>query len=284
VTATSITSVSPSLLSHLSPLGLVRRLWPARGLAYRLTRREVETRYRGSLLGLLWAFVNPLVLLAIYTFVFGVVLAPRFPGGRGERLSGFALALFCGLIPFNVVNECAVRATGLVLGVPNYVKRMVFPLEVLPVSLVGSVLFHGAISTLILLGAAALSTGGLPWTAALAPLVCVPLVFLSLAAAWLLSSLGVFLRDLGQGVALVNQVLLFATPIFYPADALPPALAPLVALNPLAFLVDNLRRTILGAAPPEWTGLAVWSLVSGTAMVFCYAWFMKTKRAFADVL
>jgi len=265
-------------------LQLSRALWSVRRLTYRLALREVEARYRGPVLGGFWAFVNPLVLLALYTFVFGVLFRSRWPRGPDTGLGGFALALFCGLIPLNIFNECVTRSPALILAVPHYVKRVVFPLEILPVSLLGSVLFHGLVSVSALLVVSLILTATLAWTVLLLPLVLLPLVLLSLGLSWLLASLGVFLRDLTQGVGLLTQVLLFATPVFYPREALPAGLRPWMALNPLAWVVENLRRIVLWGTLPDWWGLGVWTAVTAAILVLGYAWFMKTKRTFADVL
>jgi lipopolysaccharide transport system permease protein len=253
-------------------------------LTWRLARRDIEARYRGAALGILWPFVHAIALLAVYTYVFGVVFRARWPRTAADSLTSFALTLFCGLIAFNVLSECLARAPTLLLTVPHYVKRVVFPLEVLPVSLVGSALFHGLVNVIVLLAASLLLNGSVPWTALLLPLVAVPLVLLALAVGWLLGSLGAFLRDLTQGVGLASQVLLFGTPIFYSEEVLPKTLRRLVVVNPLAWLVQNLRRILLWGEPPDWLGLAVWTLTLGALSVGAWAWFVKTKRAFADVL
>ena len=283
-TLTVATAAPGRLLPYLNPITLTRGLWSVRGLTYRLALREVEARYRGSLLGGVWAFVTPLVLLLVYTMVFGVLFQSRWPHAPDTGLGGFALALFCGLIPVNVFNECVTRSPALVLAVPHYVKRVVFPLEILPVSLLGSVLFHGVVSLGALLVVALAFNRTLPWTVILLPLVLLPLVLLSLGAAWFLASLGVFLRDLGQGVALLTTVLVFGTPVFYPTEALPPALRPWMALNPLAWVVENLRRVVLWGLLPDWRGLGLWTAATAIILLLGYAWFMKTKRIFADVL
>lgn len=268
----------------MNPLLFFRRLWPVRGLALKMIRRDIETRYRGSFLGVLWAFLNPMVMLLLYTFVFGVIMRSRWPGSADAGITGFAVSLFCGLIPYNVFAECATRGPGLVVAVPNYVKRVVFPLEVLPLVLVGSALFHGFVSITALLGVVLAASHFLPWTVLLMPVVLLPLLFLLLGLTFFLSSLGVFLRDLGQGMGLLTQVVLFGTPILYPRQALPAGLRALVTFNPLAWTVDNVRRVVLRAETPDWSGLVLWSGVMMLLMLAGYAWFMKTKRAFADVI
>jgi lipopolysaccharide transport system permease protein len=268
----------------MNPVAASRHLWRVRGLVYSLSRREVEARYRGSALGVVWAFVNSIALLLIYTFVFGVIFRSRWPEHGPQGLGGYAITLFCGLVPYMVFSETLTRSPTLVTLVPAYVKRIVFPLEILPLGLLGSVLFHGLVNVIVLVAALLVTTGGVPWTIALLPLVATPLLFLCLGLAWLTASLGVFIRDLAQGIGLVAHVMLFVTPIFYPLDAIPPAARPWMALNPLASIVDGFRRVVLWGETPEWAGLGIWVVLTGILMMAGYAWFMKTKRAFADVM
>jgi lipopolysaccharide transport system permease protein len=272
------------LSRYLNPLSLFRHLWSHAGLISQFTRREVRGRYPGSFLGVLWSFVNPVVLLATYTFVFGMVFAVRWPQGRVGGLGEFALVLFCGLIVYNLFSECVGRAAGLVVAVPNYVKRVVFPLEILPVSVVGSALFHALMGLAVLLLFKLVLTGGIPATVVFLPLLAVPLVMVSLGLTWFLAGLGVFVRDVGYVVNLGLQVLLFATPIFYPLSEVGPRLRVILSLNPLAYVVENFRRVTLWGVLPDWDGLGIWTLVCGVLMVLGYAWFMKTKRGFADVV
>ena len=274
----------PSVFAHLAPHVVARDLWARRALIFQFTRREIEGRYRGSILGLLWTFAQPLTLLATYTLVFGGVFQARWPEARGEGLTDFALALFCGLVAYNLMNECVTRAPGLIVAVPNYVRKVVFPLEVLPVSVLGSALFHGGASLAVLLAAVVVTGGGLHWTLALVPVVALPLVFFSLGAAWFLAGLGVYLRDVSYLIGLLMQVLLFATPIFYPPSALPAGVRALLRLNPLVDVVENLRRAVLWGRPPEWGALGLWLLASGAVLLLGHAWFMQTKRGFPDVL
>lgn len=280
----NVAGAPASVFAHLDPRAVARELWARRGLVAQFTRREIEGRYRGSVLGLLWTFIQPLTLLATYTFVFGGVFQARWPEARGGGLTEFALALFCGLVAYNLLNECVTRAPGLIVAVPNYVRKVVFPLEVLPLSVLGSALFHAAASLAVLLLVRLLTGGGLQWTLVLLPLVWLPLVFVSLGAAWFLAGLGVYLRDIGYVTGLVMQVLLFATPIFYPPAALPPWVLKLIRVNPLVDVVENMRRVVLWGRPPDWTGLGTWVLATGALLLLGYAWFMHTKRGFADVL
>jgi lipopolysaccharide transport system permease protein len=273
----------PGLARYLDPVALVRHLWRHREFIGQLTRREIEGRYRSSLLGLTWSFINPIVLLLVYTFVFGVVFRQRW-GVHADGLGEYGLVLFAGMIAFGVFSECVNRAPGLIVGTPNYVKRVVFPLELLPLGVVGSALFHAAVSLSVLLVAALVS--GVPVRLAwlLVPVTLAPVVLLSLGLSWMLSSLGVFLRDLGYGVTLAVQVLFFLTPIFYPLDVIPERFQVIARLNPLTSVVVTVRAAIFPGLAPMWTDLAVSFGVSSVMMLLGYAWFMRTRRAFGDVI
>jgi homopolymeric O-antigen transport system permease protein len=279
-----ITAGRDRVLRHLNPAALAKNLWRHRGLIGQFTRREIEGRYRSSILGFGWSFITPLVLLLLYIFVFGIVFQSRWPGARTGRLYEFGLVLFAGLTAFNIFSECVLRASGLIVGVPNYVKRVVFPLELLAVSVLGSALFHAAISLAVLLAIQAVMTGRIEPSLVWLPVVALPLIFLSLGLTWFLSSLGVFIRDLGYGITLLVQVLMFVTPIFYPLELVPPTLRPPIRINPLTAVVENFRRCIFGGAAPNAMELALWIVATGIIMMLGYAWFMTTKKAFADVV
>jgi lipopolysaccharide transport system permease protein len=183
-----------------------------------------------------------------------------------------------------VFGECVSRAAGLIVAVPSYVKKVVFPLEVLPVSVLGSALFHGLVSLAVLFGFSLFHRGTPPWTVVLLPLVALPLALLSLGLCWFLASLGVFVRDLGYAVPLLLQVVFFGTPIFYPPEAVPEQFQAAVRLNPLAWTVEGFRDLIFRGTLPDWGGLAAWTLFAAVVMLLGYAWFMKTRKGFADVL
>jgi lipopolysaccharide transport system permease protein len=243
-------------------------LWRRRRLIAQFVRREVQSRHRGSMFGLIWSFLTPLLLLAIYTFVFGVVFQARWPGVRAGSLGEFALVVFCGLV----------------VGSPTYVKRVVFPLEILPVVSVGSALVTTAASLAVLLAVRLAMERTLPWTVVLAPVVLVPLVLLTLGVAWFLASLGVFVRDIHYLVMLLLQVLVFVTPVFYPLEAVPEGFRAVLSINPLHPVVDDLRRVVLWGRLPEWPRFAVSLVVGGATALLGHAWFMRTRRAFADVI
>ena len=281
---TIISAQSPGLWQYLNPLHIARNLWSHRNLIRQFIRREIEGRYRGSFLGLFWSFVTPLVLLLIYTFVFGVVFKARWPTSRSASLGEFAVILFCGLTTFTIFSETINRASTLIISVPNYVKKVVFPLEILPASVLGAALFHGTISLAILLVANGIINRTLHWTLVLLPLVLLPLIFLSLGLSWFLASLGVFIRDINYIVTLVIQVLFYASAIMYPLDRIGQPYQTVLRLNPLTSAIENVRRVVLWGILPSWTGLLMWLLATGTLMVLGYAWFMKTKKGFADVI
>jgi lipopolysaccharide transport system permease protein len=273
-----------NMTDYISPVGLARNLWRHRDLIRQFTRREIEGRYSGSYLGVFWSFVTPLVMLSIYTFVFGIVYRARWQGTGSGGLGHFALVLFCGLTAFNIFGECASRAGSLIVGVPNYVKKVIFPLEILPVSVLGSSLFHALISLLILLLGNLLAGGSLYWTLLLLPVVSLPLVFLSLGIGWFLAGLGVFVRDVNHTVTLIVQALFFVTPIFYSIEIIPEPFRTFIKFNPLTPVVENFRRVILWEMPPVWGNWVTWTMLTSLFVLLGYAWFMKTKKGFADVI
>lgn len=268
------------LSTLLSPFS---RLRAYRDLLLRLTWREIAGRYRGAWLGLAWSVLTPLLLLAVYTFVFGVVFVPRLGTASAKGHFDFALSLFAGLIVFNFFAEVINRAPGLIVANPNYVKKVLFPLYLLPLAAVGAALFHAAVSSLLLCAALALLGRLSPWAWAL-PMVWLPYVLLVLGLAWVLAALGVYLRDLSQVVGMATTVLLFLSPVFYPVAALPPPLQPWVYWNPLTLPIETTRALILGGPLPD-TGLLLLYSVCATAVAALGAlWFEKTKKGFADVL
>jgi lipopolysaccharide transport system permease protein len=200
-------TINPHAAQPISPASLAASLWRNRQLLAQMTRREVVGRYKGSALGLAWSFFNPVFMLVVYTFVFSEIFRSRWSGlGGDESKTQFALVLFVGMIVLGLFSEVVNRAPGLILANANYVKKVVFPLEVLPVVNLGAALFHSLISLAVLLAAYALFNGALQWTAVFVPLVLLPLLILILGLAWMLASLGVFLRDVGQFVAILTTV------------------------------------------------------------------------------
>lgn len=266
-----------------TPHAVLASLWGNRRLVWQLIRREVVGRYRGSLLGLGWSFFHPLLMLGVYTLVFGYIFHARW-GNEVDSTADFAIVLFAGLIVFNIFAEAINRAPGLLLAHTSYVKKVVFPLECLPWVPLGSALFHAGASLLVLLLANLLFRGTMPWTIVLLPLVLLPLLLLSIGLTWLLASLGVYVRDVGQAVGVLTTVLLFLSPVFYPVTALPESLRAVLAINPLAAIIEQTRAVLLDGAAPSLLSLA-WSYVAGTAIA-CLGllWFDRTRAGFADVL
>lgn len=192
--------------------------------------------------------------------------------------------LFAGLIPFGVFSECVSRAPGLIVAVPSYVRKVVFPLELLPVSVLGSSLFHGVVGLAVLLAFALFERGDLPWTVVFLPVAILPLALVSLGLCWFLAGLGVFLRDLGHAIPLALQVAFFATPIIYPAESVPDRFQALVRFNLLAWTVERFRDLVFRGALPDREAFLVWTGVACVFAMLGHAWFMKTRKGFADVL
>jgi lipopolysaccharide transport system permease protein len=249
-----------------------------------LTRQEVIGRYKGSFLGLGWSFLNPILMLVIYTFVFSVVFQARWGDIESDSKTLFAMVLFTGLICHSMFTEVAIRAPGLVQGNANYVKKVVFPLEILPVVAIGSSLFHSIVSIAILLLALIVTGENVHFSSLLLPIVLLPLILLILGLAWFLASIGVYLRDVGPTVTILTTVLLFLSPIFYPLSSLPENYQIYLLLNPLTFIIEQARAVLIFGNFPDWSGLAIYFTISCGIAWGGYWWFQKTRRGFADVL
>ena len=266
-----------------TPVELVVSLWRNRGLIDALAKREVLGRYRGSALGLLWSFFNPLFMLVVYTFVFSVVFKARWSGGS-ESKTEFALVLFAGLMVFNLFAECVNRAPGLILGNANYVKKVVFPLEILPIVTLGAAGFHLLVSLAVWLLFYMIFFSVPHLTTLLLPLVLLPLVLFTLGVSWMLASLGVYLRDVGQIVGILTTALLFLSPIFYPVSALPEKYQTFLHLNPLTPVIEQTRQVLVWGNLPD---ITFWLATLGVGALVAwlgFAWFQKTRKGFADVL
>lgn len=267
----------------VSPREMVASLWRNRDLITALTKREVVGRYRGSFMGILWSFFNPVFMLAVYTFVFSVVFKARWSGGS-ESKTEFALILFTGMIVFNLFSECVSRAPGLILSNVNYVKKVVFPLEILSIVSLGAAVFHLMISVIVWLLFYVIYFGVPHPTLLLLPLVLLPLALFTLGVSWLLASLGVYLRDVGQIVGVVITAMMFLSPIFYPVSALPEQYQTLLHFNPLTPMIEQTRQALVWGKVPD---IKIWfAYLVGSAAIalFGFAWFQKTRKGFADVL
>ena len=269
------------LLASLS--APVSVLWKHRTLALQLIRRETEARYRGSALGLLWALLTPLAILGTYSFVFSVIFPTKWES-LTEVPAAFVLFLFAGMLTFGLFSDTVNRAPGLVLENVSYVKKIVFPLEILPWVSLGSTLVLSAIGFLLLVAARWLILGTLAWTTLLLPLVLLPLIFLVLAIGWLLASLGVFLRDLRQGIGPLTLILMFLSPVFYPASAVPAGYQALTDFNPMFFMIESVRAVVILDQLPDLAHWAAMLMLGYAAACAGFWWFIKTKRGFADVV
>ena len=283
--STVISGQTYNAAADIGPLAMLRSMWVHRGLIARLTGRELAGRYRGSMLGMVWAVLTPLMMLGVYTFVFRTVFKARWTAeGPGAGNGEFALLLFAGLILFNVFSETVNRAPGLMLENVSYIKKVVFPLEIMPaVALAGAVCNAG-------IGFAVLALfygpvfGAPPWTALLIPLMLPSLALLTLGLSWFLASVGVFLRDLRQFIGVAVTMLMFLSPIFYPASAIPEELRPLLVFNPLTSILEQGRNLLFWGVTPDW-GAWLGMLVFSYAVAWLgYAWFVKTRKGFADVV
>ncbi|MGY3258745.1 ABC transporter permease [Pseudomonas chlororaphis] len=275
--------MNPHAARSISPATLIRSIRSNRSLIFNLIRREVSGRYRGSALGLLWSFFNPVLMLAVYTFVFSVVFKARWVGGTGSKTE-FALVLFSGLMVFNLFSECINRAPTLIIGNVNYVKKVIFPLEILTCVALGSAAFHLLISLLVWLIFYVLFFGMPHATILLLPFVLLPLVLLTLGLSWLLASLGVYLRDVSQVVGIITTVLMFLSPIFYPVVSLPESYRPFMLISPLTFVIEQARDVMIWGRPIDLQGWVVHTSLSGLVACLGFAWFQKTRKGFADVL
>jgi len=276
--------MNPHQAPSSTPAAMFASLWRNRQLIWQMTRREVVGRYRGSVLGLAWSFFNPVLMLIVYTFVFSVVFKARWNVSGDESKTDFAIILFTGMIVFNLFAEIVNRAPGLIIYNVNYVKKVVFPLEILSWVALGSVLFHSLVSLLVLLLTQFILNQSLPWTIVFFPLVLLPLILASLGAAWFLAAIGVFVRDVGQITGVMTTILMFLSAVFYPLSALPERYQNLLKLNPLVLIITESRNVLIYGSLPNWSWLGL-ALLMGLAIAFAgFWWFQKTRKGFADVL
>lgn len=235
-------------------------------------------------MGIMWSFVNPILLLTMYTLVFSIVFKARWGVGEPESRTQFAILLFVGMIVHSLFSETLMRAPSLITSNVSYVKKVVFPLEILPVVAMGTSVFHAMVSMTVLTAVLLMINGALPLTAVMLPLVLLPLMVFSLGIAWGLASLGVFLRDVAQPIGLTMTILLFASPVFYPVSALPEHIRPWLMLNPLTFIIEQARAVLILGQRPQLAGILLYALISLLVAWLGYAWFQKTRKGFANVL
>lgn len=272
--------MSYRLLDPTSPYRVLGRHF---SLIAQMTRRDIESRYKGSVAGIIWSFINPLLMLMVYTFVFSFVMKARW-GGGGTAHGAYAVIMFAGLNMNTMFSECAMRATGLITGNVNFVKRVVFPLESLSWTTVGAALFHLLISTLVLFVVSLLVSHHLPWTAILFPLIVIVFIPFVLGTVWILASLGTYLRDISQFIPILTTALMFLSPTLYPSTLIPEAYRPLLLLNPLTLVVRASQRVLVFGELPIWRDLAIYFVCATAFAWLSFVWFEKTKKGFADVV
>lgn len=266
-----------------SPVFLAKNLWKNRSLILELISREVVGRYKGSALGILWSLFNPILMLAVYTFFFSVIFKVRWLGGTGSKTE-FALILFSGLLVFNFFAECISRAPTIILSNTNYVKKIIFPLEFLPLVVMGGAAFHLLISFFVWL-AFYIVIFGVPHAGViLFPVVIVPLVLLTLGISWFLASFGVYLRDVAQVVSTLIPVLMFLSPVFYPIKTLPEEYQVFVHASPLTIAVEQAREVMYWGGALDWRTWGAYLFISLIVAWLGFIWFQKTRKGFADVL
>ena len=260
-------------------------LWELPGrsdLVFSLAKRELLARYKGSVLGIAWAVLTPVVMIAIFTFIFAGIFGARF--GTSTSHWDYALYIFCGLLPWTMFQETLQQSSNTIVAHANLVKRVVFPLETLPVAQAFSSLGNQLFATIALLIATVVIQHRLHVTALWFPVLVIPQLLFTLGAAWLIASLGVFLRDIAQGITLVLMAWMYLTPIIYPETIVPERFKPFIKLNPFTAMVGNYRRIFLEGAAPDWNGLLYFTGWAVISFVAGYWWFARTRKNFADVI
>lgn len=263
--------------------GMLRAFLRHRELLWELVKRDFIGRYKGSMFGVAWSLFNPLLMLAIYTLVFSVAFKARW-GSAGDSKATFAIILFSGMIVHGFFAECLNRAPGLITSYPNYVKKVVFPLEILPWMALLSALLNFFLSLVVLLLFCALAGMPIQVGTLLIPLILLPLILTILGLSWILASLGVYLRDLAQVIGVLTTIALFLAPVFYPIESLPEDYRSLLVWNPITLPINEMRDVMLWGRPMDWGGWAGSLLVGVLVCYGGYWWFQATRKGFADVL
>lgn len=285
------TAEAPRLAPFLNPASMLTMLSVHRGLIAQFARRDVLERHKGAYLGSLWNIISPVITLLIYGFVFGYVFESRWRDptlaaneGDGGAAASFLLPFFLGHSMYHFFSECVGRAPLTVAARPNLVKKVVFPVEILPVVSVLSAMVYPLVAIPLLFIAQLVVVGSIPMTVLMLPLMFLPLIFAAMGISWFLASLGVYSRDIKNVVQVVLQLLIFMTPVFYSPERIPHRFRGLYGLNPLGFIIEQARGVTLWGREPNWTKFAMITLSSLIAMQLGYAFFMRTKRGLADVI
>ncbi|WP_105619005.1 ABC transporter permease [Vallitalea okinawensis] len=251
-------------------------------LLWQILKRDIEVRYKESFLGMLWSLIIPIIMLIMYTFVFGVIFKAKWSSDNSNTIE-FALILFCGLNTYNMIADVVARAPSLILENVNYVKKVVFPLEILPLSLVGSAFFNVIIGYIVIIIVGGIY-GYLNWTVLLLPLQLIPVILLAAGLAWFLSALGVFVRDINNLTNVLVSFILFMSPIFYPLSSIPENIRVVYYFNPLTYIVEDIRKVLIWGEVPELHTYIIQLIVGIIVLYLGYVWFKKVKDGFVDVL
>jgi lipopolysaccharide transport system permease protein len=276
--------LNPHAQPSISPRGLAKSIWSHRALIASLTRREISGRYKGSYFGILWSLLTPLLMLTVFTFVFGEIFQARWGNGQMTGRLDFAVALFTGLLIYNFFSECLSKAPLIILTNPNYVKKVIFPIEILPIVTVAAALFHLAIASLVLLVLVFFSGWSLNIGVLYTPLILLPFLLFVLGVTWFTAALGVYLRDVSQIIAPALTAMLFLSPVFYPLSSVPDHMEWLFLINPVTFVIEQVRAVMLHHLAPSALGLALYGGVGLITAWLGAVFFQKTRRGFSDVL
>ena len=279
-----IASDTPSLVALLNPWRIVANLWRHRDLTWQFTLREIHIRHKGSRLGILWTLINPLSMLVLYAFVFRLLLRGKFGIFPDETTYDYTLALFLSMSLFHIFAETFGWAPSLIISNPNFVKKVVFPLEILPVAKIGDTAFHLSVSLALVVIGSAFGTSGWSWSLLWLPVVVLPLLLMALGLAWALASIGVFVRDLSQVVAFVTTAAMFGSAVMYPVALIPDNFYVWLRFNPLLQLVDLARRVLLGHQPIIWTHLGYVYACALVSLLVGHVCFLLLRRSFAEVI
>lgn len=276
--------MNPHSAPNISPLEILRSALRNREIIFQMVKRDILARYRGSLLGVVWSFVTPLLMLTIYTVLFSVVFKARWGVEQMDNHADYAVILFVGLIIHSLFSECINRAPLLITSNANFVKKIVFPLEILPWITLGCAVFQACISLGVLLLAQLLLSGYIPWTAIFLPIIVAPFILMILGFLWFLAAMGVYIRDISHFTGLITSIMLFVSPVFYSISMLPEKIRTLALLNPLTVVITELRNVLLFGIVPNGLALSIYSVCSIVVAWIGFVSFQKTRQGFADVL
>ncbi len=252
-------------------------------LFLQMTKRDIVGRYKGSILGILWSIFNPLLLLLVYTFVFGIIFKSHWEGSSGNIFE-FSLILYTGLIVYFMFVDVVNRAPSIILNNTVYVKKVIFPLPIFSWITTGSMVFHACMNLTVLFVFYFVINFNFNWTVLYLPLILIPFILFVVGISWFLTALGVYVKDTSHIIGILTMILLFISPVFYPLSSLPESLQPYLLLNPLSFIIEQARAVIIWGETPDWLGLGIYSVAS-----FLIAWiglifFQKMRKGFADVI